>query len=44
MITNIIKLLQSYKPNDDVMNQLNVLTSAREELEKLIKETTKKVK
>jgi len=44
MINNIIKLLQSYKPNADVFNQLDVLTSARRELDKLIIETTKKVK
>ena len=38
------ELLQKYQQEREVLNQLNLLTSMREEIEKLIKETAKKVK
>jgi len=37
------ELLQKYQQEREVLNQLNLLTSMREEIEKLIKETSKKV-
>ena len=38
------ELLQKYQQEREVLNQLNLLTSMREEIEKLIKETSQKVK
>ena len=40
----IDELIRKYKQKREAFNQLNVLTSIREEVEKLIKETAKKVK
>jgi|AntAceMinimDraft_12_1070368.scaffolds.fasta_scaffold02216_1 hypothetical protein len=37
------QLLQKYQQEREVLNQLNLLTSMREEIERLIKETSKKV-
>ena len=37
------ELLQKYQQEREVLNQLNLLTSMREEIERLIKETSKKV-
>ena len=37
------QLLQKYQQEREVLNQLNILTSMREEIERLIKETSKKV-
>lgn len=37
------ELLQKYQQEREVLNQLNLLTSLREEIEKLIKETSRKV-
>ena len=37
------ELLQKYQQEREVLNQLNILTSMREEIERLIKETSKKV-
>ena len=37
------ELLQKYQQEREVLNQLNLLTSMREEIEKLIKETSRKV-
>ena len=33
-----------FQQEKEILNQLNILTNIREELEKLIKETSKKVK
>jgi hypothetical protein len=37
------QLIQRYQQEREVLNQLNLLTSMREEIERLIKETSKKV-
>ena len=37
------QLLQKYQQEREILNQLNLLTSMREEIERLIKETSKKV-
>ena len=37
------QLLQKYQQEREVLNQLNLLTSMREKIERLIKETSKKV-
>ena len=37
------ELLQKYQQEREVLNQLNLLTSIREEIEKLIRETSRKV-
>ena len=37
------ELLQKSQQEREVLNQLNLLTSMREEIERLIKETSKKV-
>jgi len=42
-MNKIKELLQKYQQEREVLNQLNLLTSMREEIEKLIKETSKKV-
>jgi len=41
-MNKIKELLQKYQQEREVLNQLNLLTSMREEIEKLIKETSKK--
>ena len=43
-MNKIEELIRKYKQQREVLNQLNILTSMREELDKLIKETAKKVK
>ena len=43
-MNKIEELLRKYKKQREALNQLNVLTSIREELEKLIKETARKIK
>tara|TARA_B100000780_G_scaffold128936_1_gene90405 strand:- start:252 stop:383 length:132 start_codon:yes stop_codon:yes gene_type:complete len=43
-MNKIEELLRKYKQQREALNQLNVLTSIREELEKLIKETARKIK
>ena len=43
-MNKIEELLIKYKQQREALNQLNVLTSIREELEKLIKETARKIK
>ena len=40
----IEELIRKYKQQRETLDQLNALTSMREVLEKLIKETTKKVR
>ena len=42
-MNKIKELLQKYQQEREVLNQLNLLTSMREDIEKLIKETSKKV-
>jgi hypothetical protein len=42
-MNKVKELLQKYQQEREVLNQLNLLTSIREEIEKLIKETSKKV-
>ena len=42
-MNKVKELLQKYQQEREVLNQLNLLTSMREEIEKLIKETSKKV-
>ena len=42
-MNKIKELLQKYQQEREVLNQLNLLTSMREEIERLIKETSKKV-
>jgi hypothetical protein len=42
-MNKIKELIQKYQQEREVLNQLNILTSMREELEKLIKETSRKV-
>ena len=37
------QLLQKYQQEREILNQLNLLTSMREEIERLIKKTSKKV-
>ena len=43
-MNKIQQLIQKYNQEREVMNQLNILTNIREELENLIKETSKKLK
>ena len=43
-MNKIQQLIQKYNQEKEVLNQLNILTNIREELEKLIKETSKKLK
>ena len=43
-MNKIQQLIQKYNQEREVLNQLNILTNIREELEKLIKETSKKIK
>ena len=43
-INKIQQLIQKYNQEIEVLNQLNILTNIREELENLIKETSKKIK
>ena len=42
-MNKVKELLQKYQQEREVLNQLNLLTSMSEEIEKLIKETSKKV-
>ena len=42
-MNKIQQLIQKYNQEREVLNQLNILTNIREELEKLIKETSKKL-
>jgi hypothetical protein len=43
-MNKIQQLIQKYTQEREVLNQLNILTNIREELENLIKETSKKIK
>jgi hypothetical protein len=43
-MNKIEEFIRKFKQQREVLNQLNILTSMREELDKLIKETAKKVK
>ena len=43
-MNKIQQLIQKYDQERDVLNHLNILTNIREELENLIKETSKKIK
>ena len=43
-MNKIQQLIQKYNQEREVLNQLNILTNIREELENLIKETSRKVK
>ena len=43
-MNKIEEFIRKFKQQKEVLNQLNILTSMREELDKLIKETAKKVK
>ena len=43
-MNKIQQLIQKYNQEREVLNQLNILTNIREELENLIKETYKKIK
>jgi len=43
-MNKIEELIRKFKQQKEILNQLNILTNIREELEKLIKETSKKVK
>tara|TARA_B100000787_G_scaffold83205_1_gene61268 strand:- start:30 stop:161 length:132 start_codon:yes stop_codon:yes gene_type:complete len=43
-MNKIEELIRKFKQQREVLNQLNVLTSLREELDKLIKETAKRIK
>ena len=43
-MNKIEELVRKFKQEKEIINQLNILTNIREELEKLIKETSKKVK
>ena len=43
-MNKIQQLIQKYNQERELLNQLNILTNIREELEKLIKETSKKIK
>ncbi len=43
-MNKIQQLIQKYTQEREVLNQLNILTNIREELENLIKETSKKLK
>jgi|TARA_Y100000310_G_C20304753_1_gene633430 hypothetical protein len=43
-MNKIEELIRKFKQQKEVLSQLNVLTSMSEELDKLIKETAKKVK
>ena len=42
-MNKIQQLIQKYNQEREVLNQLNILTNIREELENLIKETSKKI-
>ena len=41
-MNKVKELLQKYQQEREVLNQLNLLTSMREEIERLIKETSRK--
>ena len=43
-MNKIEELVRKFKQEKEILNQLNILTNIREEFEKLIKETSKKVK
>ena len=43
-MNKIQQLIQKYNQEREVLNQLNIFTNIREELENLIKETSKKIK
>ena len=43
-MNKIQQSIQKYNQEREVLNQLNILTNIREELENLIKETSKKIK
>ena len=43
-MNKIEELVRKFKQEKEIIYQLNILTNIREELEKLIKETSKKVK
>ena len=43
-MNKIQQLIQKYNQEREVLNQLNILTNIREELENLIKETSIKLK
>ena len=43
-MNKIQQLIQKYNQEREVLNQLNILTNIREELENLNKETSKKIK
>jgi len=43
-MNKIEELIRKFKQEKEILNQLNILTNIREELEKLIKETSKKIK
>ena len=43
-MNKIQQLIQKYNQEREVLNQLNILTNIREELENLIKETSKNIK
>ncbi len=43
-MNKIEELIRKYKQQREALNQLNALTTMREELEKLIKETARKIK
>ena len=43
-MNKIQQLIQKYNQEREVLNQLNILTNIREELENLIKENSKKIK
>ena len=43
-MNKIEELIRKYKQQREALNQLNARTTMREELEKLIKETAKRIK
>ena len=43
-MNKIEEFIRKFKQQREVLNQLNILTSMREEIDKLIKEIAKKVK
>ena len=43
-MNKIEELIRKFKQEKEILNQLNILTNIREELENLIKETSKKIK
>jgi len=42
-MNKIEELIRKFKQQKEILNQLNILTNIREELEKLIKETSLKI-